>query len=225
MVKAVLLYGSKARRDHDRLSDTDLLGICSYGEIEKPFDQNGVSFHIYPQDWLNEQAASGSLFLLHIVTEAVAIFDPTDALSDLKSRFSYRASYHQDNEIGSRVVAAVIGLDEPEFSPIMRKRYFWGLRTTLMADAAERRLPIFSADALERASGVSGLAPHIKARADASFSECQHFGGLILERVGNFVAKSNEEKEKNLRFLFDFGGVGTATAAEIIYSFRPGLIT
>lgn len=93
-----------------------------------------------------------------------------------------------------------------------------------MADAAAKRLPTFSADALERASGIKGLAAHIKARADASFFECQHFGDLILKRMGVFVARSEIERQENLRFLFNFGGVGTATAAEIIYSFRPGLI-
>lgn len=225
MIKAVLLYGSKARNDHDRFSDTDLLGISDGSEIQKPFDQLGVSFHVYPQDWLNVQAQSGSLFLLHITTEAAAMFDPHDVLTDLRSRFVFRESYRNDGEIGSRVLSAVIDLEEAEFTPLMRKRYFWGLRTALMADAADKRLPAFSAKALEHASGIAGLALHIQTRADATLTECQRFGSQVTDRLGMFAAATEKAKEENLRFLFELGGVGTATAAEIIYSFKPDFLS
>ncbi|KXU30238.1 hypothetical protein A0J57_21085 [Sphingobium sp. 22B] len=224
MIKAVILYGSKARSDHDRFSDTDLIGVSNSDEIEKPFDQLGVSLHLYPHEWLTREAKGGSLFLLHIVTEAVAMFDPFDVLSGLRSDFQYRDSYHADAEIGSRIVSAVMELEDREFTPIMRKRYFWGLRTALMADAAEKRLPKFSAKALESASKISGLSLHIQTRTDATLAECRRFGAQVLERLGVFQAPvDNEAREENLRFLFGLGGVGTATAAEIIYSFKPDL--
>lgn len=224
MIKAVILYGSKARNDHDRFSDTDLLGISGSGQIQKPYDSHGISFHVYPEEWLTNEAQGGSIFLLHIVSEAIAIFDPFDKLSKLRSEFRYRDSYRDEGEIGSRVVSAVLDLDDAEFTSVMRKRYFWGLRTALMADAAERRLPTFSAKSLENASGISGLALHIQTRADASLAECRRFGSQVVERLGMFsIPSSIADRESNLRFLFDFGGMGTASAAEIIYSFRPHL--
>ena len=222
MIEAVILYGSKARNDHDRFSDTDLLGIASSGSIEKPFDDFGVSFHVYPEEWLVKEARSGAIFLLHIITEAIPIFDPYGKLSKLKKEFNYKDTYRKDGEIGCRIVAATLDLTEREFTPAMRRRYFWGLRTALMADAAERRSPTFSAKSLENSLDLAGLALHIQTRADASLAECQRFGRLVNERLNMFpMPKTPEQRQANLRYLFDFGGMGTSTAADIIYSFKP----
>ncbi len=221
-IDAILLYGSKARGDHDRFSDTDLLAISDGPDINKPFDQLGTSLHIYPRQWLENQSKDGSLFLLHIVTEAVPMFDPNEILKNIQSVFKYKSNYNTDWEIGLRVVAAILALNEDEFSPIMCKRYFWGLRTALMAYAANLQSPTFSARVLERTCGIAGVGLHIQTRADATPAECQRFGRQVIEKMGFARLVADEtEKSENLRYLFDFGGVGTATAAEIIYSFRP----
>lgn len=222
MIKSIILYGSKARGDHDRFSDTDLMGVSDFDDIQKPFDQLGVSLHLYPHSWLQVEAKSGSLFLLHIATEAVPMFDPSNVLDGLRSDFQYRPNYIAEREMGSRVISAAINLEEEAFTSVMRRRYFWGLRTALMADLAEKRTPKFSAQALEKYSGLLGLALHIQTRSDASLPECQRFGSAVLKHLGTFeMFASDEDKKNNVRYLFGVGGVGTATAAEIIYGFKP----
>uniref|UniRef100_UPI0025CC24ED hypothetical protein n=1 Tax=Novosphingobium sp. TaxID=1874826 RepID=UPI0025CC24ED len=188
------------------------------GDIKKPFDQLGVSFHVYPKKWLVDEAKIGSLFLLHLVNEAIPVFDPNDVLTMLRETFVYKKSYREIYEIGARVVAAAISVNEIDFSPILRRRYFWGLRTALMAEAAERRCPTFSAKALETSSSIPGLALHIQTRGNASISECQRFGLQLIEMAGlSEVITNVNRKNENLQFLFEMGGVGTAIAGEVMY--------
>lgn len=218
MINAIILYGSKARGDHDRFSDTDLLGIASEGSIKKTFDECGVSFHVYPRPWLEEQARKGSLFLLHLVSEAKVVFDPSDVFGEVKSTFRYKASYQEDIETGCAVVGAVLASDSSLFSDRLRRRYFWGLRTALMADAADHRQPRFSAVALEKSSGMQGLSLHIQTRGDASLSECRRFGEALLSRYSYLPeAGSNRDRSQIVNSLLKNGGVGASFGAELLY--------
>lgn len=218
MINAVLLYGSKARGDHDRFSDTDLLGILPSGPIKKAFDEFGVSFHLYPQDWLEREALEGSLFLLHLVSEAKVVFDPSLVFDRISSAFSYKPSYLGEIMTGCRVISAILALNEAEFSGRLRRRYFWGLRTALMAEAADQKTPHFSASALEKFSGIQNLSLHIQTRDDASFAECRRFGERVLDRMSQYVGSySLVDRRQNLQELLASGGVGSAFGAELLY--------
>lgn len=218
MVEAVILYGSKARKDGDTNSDTDLMGICADGKIGKWFDDQGVSFHVYPLPWLLDEAAAGSLFLLHISCEAVAAFDPTGMLQQIKEAFRLKQSYLREIDIGARVAAAVMNLRPAEFTSKMRQRYFWGLRTTVMAAAANQGQPLFASRALERFCGVEGFAAHIQSRQNATLFECQEMGRRVISSIeGTPVGILHANSKSDLRILLNLGGVGTATAGAIIY--------
>ncbi len=218
MLEAIILYGSKARNDSDSGSDTDLLGVSESGKIQKPFDQNGLSFHVYPLAWMIQQSNDGSLFLLHIVSEGLPLFDPAGLLDDIKRAFSFKASYRGDIETGIRVVAAVLNIDEADFSDKMRSRYFWGLRTSVMAAAAHQGRPAFASNDLEEFSSVDGLAFHIKSRRTATFSQCREFGLATALALGlDIQSMLREGKRDNLEKLFEIGGVATATAGAIVY--------
>ena len=223
MREGILLYGSKARSDHERFSDTDLLGISSDATISKPFDQFGLSFHVYPKIWMMQEAQNGSLFLLHIVKEAKAIYDPQNILLDLRGEFRFKDSYLSDIELGCRVVSAALGVAEAEFTSRIRRRYFWGLRTALMAEAAQKRSPRFSAGSLEKSSGIEGLASHIQGRSDASFSECREMGERMLKHSSQYVGHFSPADRENLEVLLGRRGVGSVAAGEILYGFGPSL--
>lgn len=218
MINAILLYGSKARGDHNRFSDTDLLGVSSSGPISKPYDESGLSFHVYPHPWLQAQAAGGSLFLLHIVTEAKVVFDPSSVLDELQTLFKYKDTYQDDVEVGSRVIAALKDVNNEIFTNKLRRRYFWGLRTALMAAGAQQRAPSFSGEALERLSNIAGLEAHIKSRDSATMSECKIFADKALSYLGFTSRFSNEEDRKeNLRALLAKPGMASLVGAEILY--------
>lgn len=216
--EAIFLYGSKARGDDDRFSDTDLLGVSFDGPITKAFDSIGVSLHVYPLDWLREQAANGSLFLLHLATEARPLFDPKRMLDEVRSSFSFKQSYSKEIEIGCRVVASSLAIAPLAFSERLRKRYFWGLRTALMASSAEDREPKFSSMSLEEKFSIAGLMLHIQSRNDATLSECQRFGRKVIELMGYSVLLGDGyNREENLRYIMSLGGTPGSIAAEMLY--------
>jgi hypothetical protein len=218
MIEAILLYGSKARGDHDRFSDTDLLGISTKGPILKPFDDFGMSFHIYPKAWLTEQAEAGSLFLLHLVNEAKVVHDPSNSFQRVTSHFSYKDSYSEQILLGNQVVAAILSLPESRFTDKLRRRYFWGLRTALMAESAHLRSPAFSACALESLSKIDGLALHIQTRSDASFAECRRMGRMVLEHTSQYIEGFEIGNHSEvLDRLVSSGGIGAVVAGELDY--------
>lgn len=216
--EAIFLYGSKARGDDDRFSDTDLLGVSLDGPIMKAFDSIGVSLHVYPLDWLRDQAADGSLFLLHLVTEARPLFDPRLILEEIRSSFLFKKSYFKEVEIGCRIVASSLAVMPLDFTEQLRKRYFWGLRTALMALSAEEREPKFSSRLLEDRFSIAGLMLHIQSRNDATVSECQRFGRKVIELMGHGVLLGDGyNQEENLRYIMSLGGAPGSIAAEMLY--------
>jgi len=218
MIDAILLYGSRARGDGDQGSDTDLLGVTKFGKIRKPYDQSGVSFHIYPEVWLRSSAAGGSIFLLHLVSEAKVIFDPNFVFSEIRSAFKYKESYVEEIEVGCRVISALRYIKGIEFTNRLRRRYFWGLRTALMAAGAQKRTPCFSGSSLEKMSEILGLEEHIKAREIASFVECKEFAEKVLEYCRAEANFSDfEDREENLRALLAKSGMASLVGAEILY--------
>jgi len=218
MIEAIVLYGSKARADGSIDSDTDLLGIARSGKIQKTYDDKGLSFHSYPLQWLIDEAAQGQLFLLHIAIEAVAIFDPMGHLDTVRQSFVYKESYANDVELGLRILYAVAELDESAFHDRIRSRYFWGLRTSLMAWAADERHPAFASESLERLSKIEGLASHIRHRRVASLNECKMFCRKVIEGLALRGAKiAQESNEENIHQLLESGGLPGRAGAEFLY--------
>jgi hypothetical protein len=195
------------------------MGISRTGKIENYIYKNSVSFHVYPLSWLLESAENGNLFLLHIATEAVVLFDPKSLLSSIRERFLFKESYEEEIEMGMRIVSAILHNGPNNFSEIRRRRYYWGLRTTLMAMAAQERISAFSSLALERFSEVPGIAEHIQRRTEVTFDECEKMGLRLIHRVGKVAVEIyNSDQVTNSRILKRFGGVGATTVGEIIYN-------
>ncbi len=218
MIEALILYGSKARQDHDRFSDTDLLGIVNSDRISKPYDDLGVSLHLYPYDWLLNRSKEGALFLLHLTTEAIPIFDPKCLLNDISENFRFKISYKSEIEAGCRIVQAITHLKNEHFDENLRRRYFWGIRTSLIAASAEQRIANFSSRNLEEFSKIDGLSLHIQTRANASLAECQRFGKLLIDYFRlNGTNLEPISSDLNIKKLLNIDGVGNRTARELIY--------
>ena len=73
MTATLILYGSRARGDARPNSDVDILLAPDEGQIGKPKKFDGLSLHIYPKNWLFENARSGDLFAYHIASEGLSI--------------------------------------------------------------------------------------------------------------------------------------------------------
>lgn len=195
----LLLYGSKARGDARAGSDVDLLLALDGDELQPPTASHGVSLHRYPKGWLEKSARAGTLFAYHVVFEGVALEDPNGFLEHLRGTFQTKPSYQEELLLGALVMKLLLEADwGSNFAA--RQRFFWALRTVLIAASTRAGPPAFAAGRLEALMGVSGLAALIDAREQAPFSACQALGQLVLDRVlpEDLAALSEQTLRENL---------------------------
>ncbi|MCB8884017.1 nucleotidyltransferase domain-containing protein [Acidisoma cellulosilytica] len=181
-VRAVLLFGSRARGDNERNSDTDILLIappgrpqhCSFGQL---------SMFFYPWSKLLADASNGELFVCHLTREAKPIYDPEGRLDRLRASFKLRTSYSHDINRASDLGWFLERHADALAAAVVARRIVWCVRTILIARTAERGVPVFSPTELaETTSSNPGreilLARH-QHRADAPM-RC-HFSQFLTE--------------------------------------------
>lgn len=146
-VSAILLFGSRAREDNRRGSDTDLLLIAP-PSAPRHKSIGHLSMFFYPWKKLANDARTGDLFVCHIVQEAKPVFDPSHQLEQLRELFRLRTSYAgeitQARELGW-MLDRYAGLLN---SQVVVRRMIWCVRTILIARLAERGTPQFAPAAL-----------------------------------------------------------------------------
>ena len=100
-VKALLLYGSRARRESQSKSDIDLLAVTAMPVKLKTVTQNDVTISICHQAEIIRHAQGGDLFVLHIVTEAKVLFDWNSVLPSIQAAFRYKDDYSREIRLAS----------------------------------------------------------------------------------------------------------------------------
>lgn len=142
-IAALLLFGSRARRDEKRGSDTDLLLVVPDGE-PRHVSWDNVSMFLYAWPKLLRDAADGDLFVCHIVQEAKAVFDPTDKLSQLRANFRLRSKYDDLREQAADLAWFLDRFGSTMNSQVVARRIMWCVRTLLIARTAELGRPTFA---------------------------------------------------------------------------------
>ena len=178
----LLLYGSQARGDAHPGSDIDLLLAHDGDDLQPATATQGVSLHRYPKGWLEKSAQAGTLFSYHVAFEGIALEDPDGFLQRLRSLFRFKASYRDELVLGAQVMKLLIERDWGS-NLAARQRFFWALRTVLIAASAHLGLPVFAARELERLAGVEGICALIDARETARFESCQQIGVQVLSAL------------------------------------------
>lgn len=146
-VSAILLFGSRARDDNGRGSDTDLLLIAP-PSVPRHKSIGHLSMFFYPWEKLVEDARAGDLFVCHIVREAKPVFDPLQQLDQLRSLFRLRTSYAREIT-HARELGWLLDRHAGAFhSQVVLRRMIWCVRTILIARLAERGTPQFAPAAL-----------------------------------------------------------------------------
>ncbi|MDO9370028.1 MAG: nucleotidyltransferase domain-containing protein [Sphingopyxis sp.] len=184
-VSCIILYGSRARGDHRRESDVDLLGVVDSASISRTPAMRGANLHLYPFDYLVEKAKSGDLFLLHITQEGKALYDSFGIFRSLKDSFSYKEEYKEDILEGTSIAMFLNSSPSSLKKLNARKRMIWALRTILIGYAASRRVPIFSSKGLEEYSGVVGLKKVIDGKNTVSQTDMIDVAEQVINRFGN----------------------------------------
>jgi len=88
---ATFLYGSYARGDFKEDSDIDIIQVTPAHSA--PYSAGKVNITCYTRDQLLRLAEAGSLFVLHLISEAVALDDPAHLLDAMKSAYIHPTSY------------------------------------------------------------------------------------------------------------------------------------
>ncbi|WP_052675385.1 nucleotidyltransferase domain-containing protein [Agrobacterium arsenijevicii] len=168
-IEAIFLYGSWARGDQGEGSDHDLLMVTNEARGYHVTDGHH-SMTYYPLSNLQEKAASGDLFVLHIVREAKVVLDPNDILVSLRSLFTPKASYDLEISHGADVGWFLVHNHVALSEKLGARRIAWAVRTILIARSVVRGNPTFAPDKLSAFSDFPDTEPLMAAR-HGSFSE------------------------------------------------------
>ena len=212
MYLAVILYGSHARGDNRMKSDVDLLAITAKGKIEKNKPKRGVSLHEYPLDFLKERAASGDLFLLHMISEGIPLSDPLGLYEQLKDSFEFPVNYKKIKTEASAILWFCKEFASNSNEVKLKKRIVWAIRTLIIADAAENKIPIFSAKGLENYSEMRGLKKTIDNRNVVSTKVLLDTGRRVRKQYGQQIRpKCRNEFNSILSWMQKKGKVSAQT--------------
>ena len=169
-ISALFLFGSRARGDHSDVSDIDLLAASNVSEPTVSGMGPARLYH-YSNDWLITKANQGDLFVWHIVTEALAIFDPHDILRELKEEFQLAPSYEDEISKASDVGWAVESLWDELGASSTNRWLAWSVRTIAIARAAGMQKTAFSAHALAEALGYPKIVSLVQQKDKPELSE------------------------------------------------------
>lgn len=154
--EALLLFGSRAREDHSPSSDVDLLAVTDDQNL-KSERKSSVSLYYYSKGWLAEKAASGDLFLWHIISEASVIHDPSNVLVGLRTRFRFKPNYDAQIANASDVGWMLYRLANQMNERAACRWLAWSVRTISIGQAANMKHAAFSATALSTALRCSAV--------------------------------------------------------------------
>lgn len=172
-VSAILLFGSRAREDNSRGSDTDLLLISPSGTPQHK-SIGHLSMFFYPWEMLQADARDGDLFVCHIVREAKPVFDPLSQLDALRSQFRLRTSYAREIAHARDLGWFLDRHGGTLNSNVVVRRMVWCVRTILIARLAERGTPAFAPLELAMAAPASAaelLADRHQRRLDVAMRQ------------------------------------------------------
>lgn len=207
-VSAILLFGSRARRDEARGSDTDLLLVVPDGE-PKHLSWGNFSLFLYAWPKLLVDAAQGDLFVCHLVREAEPVFDPGNRLGLLREAFRLRADYRDSIQQACDLGWFLDRFGSALNTGIVARRMIWCVRTILIAKSAQAGVPTFAPHALAKfsASDVASdlLAARHHRRVDTQLrarfrrfmtDECGfsswHVGAEVSDYMSRFVTTGNK---------------------------------
>ena len=166
----IALFGSFARRDERPDSDLDILAVTDESGHRLKGDRH-VKFTFASREAMIADAMVGDLIILHILKEAIFLYDPMEFREDLEARFKFLDNYNETKrnaaDVGWFLCDFGLKLADGGFAC---RRAAWVVRTILVARSAEERSPVFAAAKLTKLdmSGVGGSI--IEQKGDTRFT-------------------------------------------------------
>lgn len=141
--RAVILYGSRARGDHRPDSDTDVLQIVRETQHSHSVEEIVLSCYTLPQ--LQKMARHGSLFIAHLVAEAIPLRDPENLLGQIRAVYHPAPFSHFISELSWAARLLTDAASEFEARPLKYQRLALHLaRTFVYAVAQAHGMTTFS---------------------------------------------------------------------------------
>lgn len=163
-VICLLLYGSRARGDHDASSDVDLAAITA-GETPEQVTFGRVTTMAHPLDDALRAARSGSLFTYHLVSEGKVLFESPRVFGRIQQAFKLRNDYQPVIDMCSAAGWFLLHYHQRATDArAFNRAVAWCTREMLIARAATERTPIFSAAGLANFVGCSAVVPVIRSK-------------------------------------------------------------
>lgn len=184
-IVGLVLYGSRARGDHDERSDVDLLAVATDG-ASATVSGHGVTVSRHPLDHLLRRARSGDLFAFHLVSEGKVVYEREPVLARMKRAFCYRADYVREIRAASDVGWFLVHRRHQAVDGLrFNQRMAWCTHTMIVAKAATQRRPVFSADGLAAFAGSDDVAAVIRSkRSPAVDADVLDAFGRVLDAFG-----------------------------------------
>jgi predicted nucleotidyltransferase len=182
-VASVVLYGSRARGDHDDGSDTDLLAVTDGGP-PAVVSLGGLTVARYPLGQVLGRARSGDLFALHVVCEGRAVYERQPVLAAMKRAFRYRQDYTREVGMASDVGWFLLHHRARAACDVaFNRRMAWCAHTLIAARAATARRPVFSAAGLAAFAGSSAVETVIRDKNSPVVAPevVERFGDVLRE--------------------------------------------
>ena len=174
---AIAVYGSQARGTAKTDSDVDVLQLSN--DDPGSYSAGLINVTRYRPRAILSLALRGSLFVLHLKTDAVILLDETRVLTEALARYKPPESY-EPLYLQIRHASAALSevLDTQKYQPRLLKLGIYLLRTAVYAKLAELGRPIFD---IERACETLG-DPILLEALDLRRSEDPLPGSLKLLR-------------------------------------------
>ena len=147
---AFAVFGSAARGDNDRFSDSDLLIVSddrtALMGMRAEYDAAGWSCTAYSWKRLQRAADQGSLFVQHLKQESKILWDPSDRLANVLAGYSTNPSYKRVSDGASSLLGDLIQhLPECDAGPMWTLDVlFVGFRSLAVATLADEGIYAFS---------------------------------------------------------------------------------
>jgi hypothetical protein len=213
-IVAVFLFGSRAREDHARGSDTDLL-LVSESDEPRHVSSGHLSMFFYPWEKLIADARQGDLFACHIAHEAKPVFDPQNRLLKLQTAFQLRSSYRREIELATDLGWFLVRFGSAINPALLAKRILWCVRTVLIARSAEAGQPQFAPGKLAQLAtsnaGQELLMRRHRRRADASMKRQFHRFLLHEVKIDEFHNSATRDE-----FISRFGATTNLVALQTL---------
>lgn len=167
---SLVLYGSCARGENNSNSDIDMLAIHGGSSYEMLYLGN-LNVSAYPLEQAILKAKSGDLFISHVVYEGKIVTDKFGHIEEVFGSFVYKDSYISEKNMAADLAWYLILYSKniDDYS-MLNRRLAWCIRTMLIAEAAEAKVPVFSSSGLASFHGDKSVYDLIESKSSPMYS-------------------------------------------------------